>query len=306
MRHVVEIARGVAVVADGFWPAKKGREALEIDWDDGPLATLDSRTQREEYAALAKQPGAVARRKATWLAALGKAAKKFEAVYELPYLAHATMEPINCVADVRADRCEVWTGTQFQTVDRDAAAQEAGLKPEQVKLHTTLLGGGFGRRAVPTATSCARRCRFPKPSRRRSRSCGRAKTTRAAATTGRGPITRSAAAWMRRATRGLAARIVCQSFIAGTPFEAAIIKDGVDDTAVEGAADIPYDIPNLLVDWHQAPTACPPCGGGRSAIRTPPSSSRRFVDELAHAAGKDPCEFRRALLGKHPRYKARP
>src|SRR5262249_26866300 len=129
VRHVVAIDRGVAVVADGYWPALKGREALTITWNEGPLATLDSRKQRAQYAELAKKPGAVAKKAGGVAAAMGRAAKKLEAVYEFPYLAHATMEPLNCVADVRPDRCEVWTGTQFQTGDRDAAAQVAGLKP---------------------------------------------------------------------------------------------------------------------------------------------------------------------------------
>jgi isoquinoline 1-oxidoreductase beta subunit len=148
VHHVVEIDRGVAVVADGYWSASKGREVLQITWDEGTLAGLDSRKQREEYATLAQQLGAVARKEGDVATAMGRTMKKLEAVYELPYLAHATMEPLNCVADVRPDRCEVWTGTQFQTVDRTAAAQAAGLKPEQVNVHTTLLGGGFGRRAV--------------------------------------------------------------------------------------------------------------------------------------------------------------
>ncbi|HEY8133835.1 MAG TPA: molybdopterin cofactor-binding domain-containing protein, partial [Thermoanaerobaculia bacterium] len=142
VRYVVGIDRGIAVVADGFWPAKLGREALEIVWDEGPLATLDSGTQREQYAQLAGQTGAVAVKEGDAASAMGTAAKKLDAVYELPYLAHATMEPLNCVADVRSDGCEVWTGTQFQTMERAVAAQTAGLKPEQVKIHTTLLGGG--------------------------------------------------------------------------------------------------------------------------------------------------------------------
>src|SRR5437867_3093164 len=119
VRHVVEIARGVAVVADGFWPAKLGREALEVVWDEGSLAGLDSGKQRDEYAQLAKQPGVVARKGGNVATVLDGAAKKLKAVYELPYLAHATMEPLNCVADVRAESCEIWTGTQFQTADRD-------------------------------------------------------------------------------------------------------------------------------------------------------------------------------------------
>jgi isoquinoline 1-oxidoreductase beta subunit len=148
VKHVVQIPRGIAVVADGFWPAKKGREVLSIEWDDGPLAGFDSRKQLDEYANLAKKPGVTARKDGDPAEALRKAAKTFEAVYDLPYLAHATMEPMNCVADVRADRCEVWVGTQMQTADRAAAAEESGLKPEQVTLHTTMLGGDFGRRAA--------------------------------------------------------------------------------------------------------------------------------------------------------------
>src|SRR5262249_7518308 len=114
-----------------------------------PLAARDSRKQLGQYARLARKPGVVARKEGDAAGALKKAARTFEAEYDLAYLAHAPMEPLNCVADVRADRCEVWVGTQFQTGDRNAAAEEAGLKPEQVTLHTTLLGGGFGRRAVP-------------------------------------------------------------------------------------------------------------------------------------------------------------
>src|SRR5882724_11063534 len=148
VRHVVEIDRGIAVVGDGYWSVLNGSEALQIIWDEGPLAGLNSRQQREEYAALAKQPGAVARSEGDVATAMGRATKKLDAVYELSYLAHATMEPLNCVAHVRPDGCHVWTGTQFQTVDRGAAAQAARLKPEQVNIHTTLLGGGFGRRAV--------------------------------------------------------------------------------------------------------------------------------------------------------------
>jgi isoquinoline 1-oxidoreductase beta subunit len=120
-----------------------------VVWDDGPLAGLDSRTQLEQYAELAKKPGVAGSSEGDAAGALKTAAKTFEAVYNLSYLAHAPMEPINCVADVKPDRCDVWVGTQFQTGDRDAAAEESGLKPEQVALHTTLLGGGFGRRAVP-------------------------------------------------------------------------------------------------------------------------------------------------------------
>lgn len=304
VRHVVEIERGVAVVADGFWPAKLGREALEIVWDEGPQAMLDSRTQRDQYAELASKPGAVARKEGDAGAALGNAAKKLEAIYDLPYLAHAPMEPLNCVADVRADGCEIWTGTQFQTVDRDAAARDTGLKPEQVKLHTTLLGGGFGRRAVfdshfvleAVQTSKAVKAPVKVVWTREDDIRGGFYRPRAYHTVSAGlDADGKLAAWQQR--------IVCQSFAVGTMFESAVVKNGVDGTAVEGAADLPYDIPNLLVEWQQAPGGVPvhflrSVGHTHTAFVV-----ETFLDELAHAAGKDPYEFRRALLDKQPRHK---
>jgi isoquinoline 1-oxidoreductase beta subunit len=304
VRHVLAIDRGVAVVADGFWPARLGREALEIVWDEGPLATLDSRTQREQYAELAARPGAVARKEGDAAAALDKAAQKLAAVYEVPYLAHAPMEPLNCVADVRPDGCDVWTGTQWQTGDRDTAAQVAGLKPEQVHLHTTLLGGGFGRRAVLDSHFVREAVQISKAIK------APVKVVWTREDDIRGGFYRPAAS--HTISGGIDAagnpvawrhRIVCQSFIAGTPFEAFIIKDGVDGTAVEGAADLPYQVPHLLVDWHQAPGGVPTLwwrsvGHSHNAFVV-----ETFLDDLAGAAGKDPYEYRRALLGKHPRHK---
>jgi isoquinoline 1-oxidoreductase beta subunit len=247
----------------------------------------------------------VARKEGDAATAMGRAAKRFEAVYELPYLAHATMEPLNCVADVRPDGCEVWTGTQFQTADRDAAAQAAGLKPEQVKVHTTLLGGGFGRRAVldshfvREAVQISKAVKTPvkviwtreddirggyyRPASYHSISAGL-------------DAAGNPTAWQQR--------IVCQSFMAGTPFEAAFIKDGVDGAAVEGAADLPYEIPNLLVDWQKATGGVPTLWWRSVGHSHTAFVVETFLDELAHAAGKNPYEFRRALLGKHPRHKA--
>jgi isoquinoline 1-oxidoreductase beta subunit len=303
VRHVVEIERGVAVVADGFWPAKRGREALEVEWDEGPLAKLDSRAQGEEYAELAKKPGVVARKEGDAAAALEKAAKKLEAVYDLPYLAHATMEPMNCTADVRPDRCEVWTGTQFQTGDRNAAARAAGLKPEQVQLHTTFLGGGFGRRAVPdnhfvreaVQTSKAVKAPVKVVWTREDDMRGGFYRPRAYHAVSAGLDADGApTAWRQR--------IVCQSILAGTPFE-ALIKDGVDESAVEGAKDNPYDIPNLLVDWQQAPGGVPTLWWRSVGHSHTAFVVETFLDELAHAAGKDPYEYRRGLLGKAPRHK---
>jgi isoquinoline 1-oxidoreductase beta subunit len=302
VRHIIEIPRGVAVVADGFWPAKLGREKLEIVWDEGPQATLDSRSQGEHYAELARQAGVVARKEGDAAAALGNAARKFEASYDLPYLAHATMEPMNCVADVRADSCEVWTGTQFQTGDRAAAAEEAGLKPEQARVHTMLCGGGFGRRAVPDnhfvreAVQISKALKTP------------VKVVWTREDDMRGGFYRPRA--YHSVSAGLDAdgkpvawqhRIVCQSFLAGTPFE-QLIKNGLDETAVEGAHDIPYDIPNLLVDWQPAPGGVPTLWWRSVGHSHTAFVVETFLDELAHATGKDPYEFRRALLDKHPRH----
>ena len=304
VRHVVEIDRGVAVVADGYWPASQGRKALETVWEDGPLARLDSRAQGAQYAELAKQPGAVARKVGDAAAAMGSAARKLEAVYELPYLAHATMEPLNCVADVRPDGCDVWTGTQFQTIDRDAAAQVAGLKPEQVKVHTMLLGGGFGRRAVIDSHFVREAVQLSKTVK------APVKVIWSREDDIRGGYYRPSAYHLIRA--GLDAvgkplawqhRIVCQSFMAGTPFEAAMIKDGVDGTAVEGASDLPYDIPNVLVDWQQAPGGVPTLWWRSVGHSHTAFVVESFLDELAHAAGKDPYEYRRELLGKQTRHK---
>jgi isoquinoline 1-oxidoreductase subunit beta len=304
VRHVVEISRGVAVVADGFWAAKKGREALEVEWDDGPLASLDSKTQLAEYAKLAETQGAVARNNGDAVKALAAAATKSEAVYELPYLAHATMEPLNCVADVRADGCEVWTGTQFQTADHAAAVKITGLKPAQVKLHTTLLGGGFGRRAVFDSHFVCEAVETSKAVKKP------VKVVWTREDDMRGGYYRPVA--YHKIAGGLDAegkptawqqRIVCQSFAVDTPFENAIVVNGVDETAVEGAKDLPYDVPNVLVDWQKAPAAAPVLWWRSVGHTHTAFVVETFMDELAHAAGKDPVEFRLGLLTKNPRYK---
>jgi isoquinoline 1-oxidoreductase beta subunit len=305
VKHVVAIDRGVAVVANGFWAAKNGRDALDVVWDEGPLATLDSTKQREEYAELAQKPGAVAKKDGDAAAALASAAKKLDAVYEVPYLAHAMMEPLNCVADVRDDRCEVWTGTQFQTMERIVAAQAAGLKPEQVKINTMLLGGGFGRRAVPDchfvqeAVQVSKTVKAPVKvmwTREDDISGGYYRPTAYHAVAGGLDAAGNIVAWQHR--------IVCQSFMAGTPFEAFAVKDGVDATAVEGVSDLPYDIPNIFADWQKAASGVPTLWWRSVGHSHTAFVVESFLDELAHAAKKDPLEVRRALLAKHPRHRA--
>ncbi|HEX7904113.1 MAG TPA: xanthine dehydrogenase family protein molybdopterin-binding subunit [Chitinophagaceae bacterium] len=300
--EVVEIDRGIAIVANGFWPAKLGRDALDVVWDEGALASLDSSTQAKQYEELANQPGAVATKEGDIASVKEKAVKTIEVAYDLPYLAHAPMEPLNCVADVKADSCEIWVGTQFQTVDLMTAAHITGLKPNQVKLHTTLLGGGFGRRAVLDAHFVSEAVQVSKAMK------APVKVIWTREDDIRGGYYRPKA--HHKISAGLDAsgkplywqhNIVCQSFAVGTPLEAMMVKDGVDSTAVEGASDLPYHIPNLHVAWNMAPNGVPTLWW-----RSVGSSHTAFVvegmiDELAKAADKDPYQYRRMLLEKHPR-----
>ena len=303
VKDVVEISRGIAVIANGYVAARRGRDALKITWDDGPMAGYSTAQQRAEYAALSKTPGVVARKEGDAAGALAAAARKLEADYELPYLAHATMEPMNCVADVRADSCEVWAGTQFQTFDRMTAAQAAGLKPEQVKVHTTFLGGGFGRRAVPDCHMVLEAVQVSKAARVPVKLIW----TREDDT--RGGYYRPF--FYNRISGGLDASgkisawkhtLVGQSFVIGSPFENFIVKDGVDGTAVEGAADIPYAIPNIHVDVHNPKVEVPTLWWRSVGHSHTAFVVESFLDELAHAAGKDPYELRRALLAGKPRH----
>ncbi|MEZ0227289.1 MAG: molybdopterin cofactor-binding domain-containing protein [Planctomycetota bacterium] len=304
VRAVLQIYTGVAVVADGFWQAKLGRDALSVVWDEGPHANFDSRGEGEEWAALAKKPGAVAHKEGDAAKALAGAAKKLEAVYELPYLSHSPMEPLNCVADVRKDGADVWTGTQFQTVDRNVAAAVTGLAPEKVKLHTTLLGGGFGRRAVfdghfvreAVELSKALECPVKTIWTREDDIRGGYYRPRALHAF-KGGLDASGApvAWEHR--------IVCPSFMIGSPLEKFVVKDGIDATAVEGATELPYAIANQRIEWHNPPSGVPGHfwrSVGHSHVAFAVES---FVDELAHAAGEDPLAYRLKLVAKHPRRK---
>ncbi len=302
VRKVVEVPSGVAVVADGFWSAKRGRDALQIEWDAGPMAEFSSESQREQYAELAKQSGLIARKDGNPSGAIGSAAKKIEAVYEVPYLSHAMMEPLNCAVDLRADHCEIWTGTQFQTVDRAAAAEVAGLKPEQVEIHTTLLGGGFGRRACPAsdfvreAVYVAKAAGAPVKviwTREDDMHGGYYRPMYYHTLAGGVDANGNPLAWSHH--------IVGQSIMAGTPFEQFGVKNGIDATSVEGAADLPYAIPNFSVEYHPTKVGVPvlwwrSVGHSHTAFVT-----ESFFDELAALGGKDPYELRRMLLAKSPR-----
>ena len=302
VKAVEEIPSGVAVIADGFWPAKVGRDKLVIEWDPGPNAGLTSEQMVREFSETSKQPGAIAKKVGDPAAALASAAKTISAEYDVPYLAHAMMEPLNCVVDLRADSCEIWTGTQFETVDRANAAHVVGLAPEKVQLHTTLLGGGFGRRANPNSDFVVEAAHVAKVAK------APVKVIWTREDDIRGGWYRPM--WHDRFAAGLDASgnptawthtIVGQSIMMGTPFAAFTIKEGVDSTSVEGASDILYGIPNLQVDLH-TPTIGVPVQWWRSVGHSHTGFAvEAFLDEVAHAGGKDPYELRRMLLAKQPR-----
>ncbi len=290
------------MIADGFWAAKRGRDALQIEWDEGPMADFNSKSQRQQYAELAKQPGLSARKEGDASGAIGSAAKKIEAVYEVPYLSHAMMEPLNCAVDLRADGCEIWTGTQFQTVDRMAAARIAGLKPEQVQIHTTLLGGGFGRRANPASDFVSEAVYVAKAAgvpvkviwtREDDMHGGYYRPMYYHSLIGGVDADGNPLVWSHH--------VVGQSIVAGTPFESVIVKNGIDGTSVEGLDDIPYAIPNLSVQYHPAKVGVPVLWWRSVGHSHTAFVKESFIDELAVLGGKDPFELRRKLLAKSPR-----
>ncbi|HEY3489145.1 MAG TPA: xanthine dehydrogenase family protein molybdopterin-binding subunit [Candidatus Deferrimicrobiaceae bacterium] len=304
VKEVFRIPSGVAVVAVDFFSANKGREALDVTWDEGAGATLSTGGMREEYRRLAEKPGVVARKEGDPAQAFPRAAKRIVSEYEVPYLAHAPMEPLNCFVDLRKDSCEIRTGSQAQTWDRDAAARISGLSKEQVKLHTTLLGGGFGRRANPASDFVSEAVHVAKGAN------APVKVVWTREDDMRGGFYRPM--WRDRIAAGLDAAgkpvswthtIVGQSILGGTPFMPDPGKDWIDETSVEGAKELPYEVPNLQVDLHSTRNGVPvlwwrSVGHSHNAFVV-----ESFLDEVAGAAGKDPLAFRLSLLPPGSRHR---
>ncbi|HEY8354635.1 MAG TPA: xanthine dehydrogenase family protein molybdopterin-binding subunit [Methylophilaceae bacterium] len=304
---VIQVPTGVAVVAENFWAAKRGRDALDIEWDAGPNAGLDSEQMFADFRRMAAGRGAVAAAAGEPEAAFDKASKVITAEYTVPYLAHAPMEPLNCTVKIDGDSCEIWTGTQAPGLEQAAAAAILGLKPEQVKVHTPFLGGGFGRRGNPDtdfvseAVHVAKAAGLP------------VKTIWTREDDIKGAYYRpmnlhQVKVGLDENGNPLAWHHTCvgQSIMTGTPFEQYMIKDGVDATSVEGLADSPYlkATPNHLVDLHTPKIDIPvlwwrSVGHSQNAFIV-----ESLIDEMAHAAGRDPLEYRRQLLKDHPRHLA--
>jgi isoquinoline 1-oxidoreductase beta subunit len=303
---VVAIPSGVAVLAKDFWAAKKGRDALTIDWDETHAFKSSTPEIFERYRALARSPGTVAHRTGDAEKQMGRVAKRLDAAFEFPFLAHAAMEPMNCVVKLDIDGCEIWNGEQFQTIDQSTIAKTLSLPAENVKLNMLYAGGSFGRRANPHSDYLLEAVHI------------------AQASGGKVPVklvwTREddmRAGWYRpmflhTLRAGLDAdgnlvawqhRLVGQSIIAGTAFESGMVKGGIDSVSVEGAVNLPYAIPHKLVDLHSPKLPVPvqwwrSVGSSHTAF-----STEVFLDEVAHAANKDPVAFRQALLKEHPRHR---
>ena len=298
---VVQIPTGVAVLAQHFWAAKQGRDALQVVWDETGANTLGSAEIMAQFREAAQKPGMGIRNDGNAETALASAATRLEATYEFPYLAHAAMEPLNCVVDLKKDSATIWNGNQFPTGDQKAVAKIFGFAPEQVTLHTVFAGGSFGRRANPKSDYVMEAATIAK------------------AIAGRAPVklvwTReddTAAGYFRpamlhRLQGGLDAtgtpvawwqRVVGQSIMEGTMFAS---PDGKDPSSYEGASDHPYQMPHVFVDVHNAKVNVP-VQWWRSVGHTHTAFAvEMFVDEMARAAGKDPLEFRRSMLTKDPR-----
>lgn len=303
--EVVQIPGGVAVLAHDTWTARKGRDALQIEWDESAAFRLGSADIMARYHALAQQPGVVARKTGDADAALAAAPKRVRASYDFPYLAHAAMEPLNCVVRLGKDSCELWNGEQLHTPDQMAIAGRLGIKVEQVKINTLYAGGSFGRRAGKNTDYQMEAVEI------------------ALAIRGRAPVK---LVWFREDDmragfyrpafhhvieaalddKGMPSawrhRLVGQSILTGSPF-AGMVRDGIDPVSVEGASSLPYRIPALQVELHTPTDIGVPVHWWRSVGSTHTAhSTETFIDELAALAGQDPVAYRLALLEGHPRH----
>jgi isoquinoline 1-oxidoreductase subunit beta len=302
---VVQVPRGVAVIGRDMWSARKGREALSVTWDESQAEKRGTTELLREYRSAASGKEAlIAATHGDAAGALAQAARRVEGEFEFPYLAHAPMEPLTAVCRLGPERCEIWAGCQFQTVDQANAAAAVGLKPEQVVINTLAAGGTFGRRANPESDYIAEVASIAK------------------AVGGRYPVR---LIWTRedditggryrplnlhRISAGIGKdgkvayrqRVVGQSIIAGSPFAALMMQHGIDPTAIEGNAAEEYDLDHVEVSWTQPKVGIPVLWWRSVGHSHMAFSKEVMIDELAQAAGQDPIAFRLSLLGKHPRH----
>lgn len=305
--EVVQIPSGVAVVARDTWSARKGREALTVEWDEGAAYKQGTTQLSAAYRELAKSAGAVALREGDSAHAINGAAKTLDASYDFPYLAHAAMEPLNCVIQFTREGCEAWFGAQMQTQDQIYLARIFGIPVDRVRIHTLYAGGSFGRRAAKHSDYVVEAAHIVK-------AIGKPVPVKLVWT--REDDMRAGyyrPMFHHRLRAGLDAqgrlvgwhhRLVGQSLLAdANPPLSGGVKNGIDRTSLEGATNLPYGIPNLTVDLHTPGDVGVPVQWLRSVGSTHTAySTECFIDELAAMAGKDPVIWRLAMLGKHPRH----
>jgi isoquinoline 1-oxidoreductase beta subunit len=308
VRAIFPIPRGVAVVAETTWQAEKARAGINVQWDDAAAVTTGTEALEAHYQDLARTPGTPVRAEGDAAAALAEPdALTVQATYSVPYLAHAPMEPLSAVARMTDTGIEVWAGAQIPTLDVLTIAEAAAVRPDQVTLHTVLAGGSFGRRANPSGDVLAE-----------------------AAAVARGLFDQGIVApirllWLREddirggfyrpmAVHAVAGAldgngapsawrhtVVCQSVLKGTPFADALMRDGIDPTAVEGVSDLPYAVPNVRADLHMPEPGIPALWWRSVGHSHTAFAVESFVDELAPAAKTDPLALRLDLLRDHPR-----
>jgi len=301
VKQVVAVSAGVAVIAEGFWPAQKGREALQVEWDYGDHAGLSSSAIERQFREAADAgDAAVARSEGDAAGALDNAATTVEAEYEVPFLAHACMEPMNATARIEGGVCEVWAPTQDQTTAQQKAMEISGLPKDKVQVHTTYLGGGFGRRSHPDfvvdAVECAKAADAPvkvvwtrEDTTRHDRFRPATFNRLSAAVDGDGGVT----AWRHRIA---GPSIMANNGMLGSDQQ-------IDASSVEGAENVPYGLANIQVDYAMANTPVP-LWWWRSVGSSQNGFIREaFFDEVAAAAGEDPYELRRRLLQEQPRHR---
>lgn len=302
---VFPVGAGVAVLATNTWAALKGQRAVKVEWSGDTAETRGTDELIAAYRAKLDTPGLKATAKGDATAELTKSAKTIEAIYEFPYLAHAPLEPMNCVVRYDGKSAELWTGSQMQTLDHAAACRVLNLKPEAVNLHTVWAGGSFGRRAIPDSHYVVEACEIAKAH-------GEAVPIKVMWTREddiKGGWYRPL--YVHRVRVGLddkgaitawEHRIVGQSIIAGTAFEAVMVKDGIDHTSVEGASNNPYAIPNLQVELHTEKAGVPVLWWRSVGSTHTAHAVEHTLDMVAKETGKDPVALRLELLKDHPRH----
>lgn len=299
VRHITQTSSGVAVIADSWWQAKQARDALEIEWNAGPNAKLNNAAIYAGLRQASAKKGKEVRKDGDAESALKASGRKLEASYELPMLAHATLEPQNCTVEMRDGECHVYAPTQAQLIAQAAAAQASGLPPEKVFIHTTMLGGGFGRRLdvdfIPAAVECAKAAGKPV----------KLLWTREDDTTHdkyRPPARNTLTGSFSSEGRLDALRIHLVAPSVTARWAPAVVEKMVDPFAIEAAQNFPYEVPNVYVDYVQHEIGID-VGYWRSVSHFPNCFAvESFMDELAAEAGLDPYEFRRNLLNKQPRW----